>query len=58
LGELYLYLNRPQDAARELERAVGIAPHMGKAHSVLAQAYAALGQQEKARKEEDQAKGP
>ena len=58
LGELYLYLDRPQDAARELERAVAIAPHMAKAHYQLGQAYEALGQHEKAQQELARAKAP
>src|SRR2546422_8835000 len=58
LGELYLYLDRPYDAARELERAVAIVPKMAKAHYHLGRAYAALGLQQKARKEFKRAKEP
>jgi tetratricopeptide (TPR) repeat protein len=56
LGELYLYLDHPQEAASELEKAVTIAPHMSKAHSQLARAYSALGLQDKAQQELERAK--
>ena len=49
---------RPQEAERELERAVAIAPHMAKAHSQLARAYTALGLQDKAQQESERATGP
>ena len=58
LGELYLYLQRPNDAARELERAIAADPKMAKAHYELGRAYQALGLTEKAQREFARAKAP
>ena len=58
LGEIYLYLKRPDEAIQELKRAIAIAPNMRKAHYPLGQAYAAKGMRGEAQGELEKAKAP